>query len=108
MPSIFDLFGGANGGGPNPLASIFDQILGRQAAGPSLPGMPDPQRQASSNDPAPPSMLGQNLLGGGMNLLAAGGPTTQPMDFGDALSGAMGRGNQGQWPLRPRSPWGMR
>lgn len=111
MPSILDLFGmGGGAPGVSPFASIFDSILGRKAAGPSLPGQAMPQRQASSNDPAaPPSMLGQGLLSAGQNLLSAGTPTTQPTGLLPALYASMGRRDDpNQWPLRPRPPWGMR
>lgn len=73
------------------MPSIFDLLLGRQAQGPALPGMPPVDRQLSSNDPATASIFDDTpsardtLMGLSRGLLAAGGPSPTPIGLGQAL-----------------------
>lgn len=86
------------------MPSIFDFLLNRQAAGPTLPGMAPVMPQASSNDPRVPSILDDSpsardtLMGLSQGLLAAGAPSLMPMDFGSALgkglTGALGANDE--------------
>lgn len=90
MPSILDmLFGGMPQQGSNPLAGIFDSILGREAAGPSLPGMDPAARQPSSNAASPSMLDPQAMMRFSQGLVNAGGPSTMPTDLGSAFGQGM-------------------
>jgi hypothetical protein len=85
------------------MPSIFDFILGGQQAGatpPFNPNAPAGAPPASALDPFDPaemrkSQLRDSLAGFGSALLAAGGPSSTPVDFGSALAKGIGGAAQG-------------
>lgn len=87
------------------MPSIFDYILGGQQAQtggtpPFNPNAPAGGPTPSALDPFDPAemrkaQLRDSLTGFGTALLAAGGPSTTPMDFGSALAKGLGGAAQG-------------